>query len=102
MGILGCIDDDDCKAGKEILTPREITGLKGKQITQIFAGDHHSFAITTGGKLFGWGTNSNNMTIGYELESENKTKITHKVKLNRRSAEFYRPVLLNWNEQLVV
>jgi len=50
------------------------------------------------------------MTIGYELESENKTelgkesktKITHKVKLNRRSAEFYRPVLLNWNEQLVV
>lgn len=37
--------------------PHEVLGLKGFQIKQVAAGDHHSVAVDTSGRVFAWGDN---------------------------------------------
>jgi len=37
--------------------PHEVLGLKGFHIHQVAAGDHHSLALDTSGRVFAWGDN---------------------------------------------
>jgi len=38
--------------------PQRLEFFAEKQVTQIYAGDGHSFAVTLNGKLYGWGLNT--------------------------------------------
>jgi alpha-tubulin suppressor-like RCC1 family protein len=58
-GRLGNFPKDECD--KKIISPlpRSIKELEGIQITQVIAGNFHSLAVSSKGKLFGWGENKN-------------------------------------------
>ncbi|KAK8076169.1 Protein FMP25- mitochondrial [Apiospora phragmitis] len=49
--------------------PHEITTLKGFQITQVAAGDHHSLALEKAGRVFVFGDNTSGQ-LGFEAERE--------------------------------
>lgn len=72
-GRLGCIEENECEQKKKILTPREITKLTGNKISQVFAGHHHSLAISLTGKIWGWGQNVNRV-LGFLVNEENENK----------------------------
>ncbi|XP_054996003.1 probable E3 ubiquitin-protein ligase HERC6 [Sorex araneus] len=51
--------------------PRTIKSLKGIRIIQVSCGDHHSLALTEGGQLFSWGSNSHGqLGLGEEGPSQ--------------------------------
>jgi hypothetical protein len=58
-------------------------------------------AISTNGKLYGWGANASNMAIGYPLSTSTKI-LSAKKTVMRRSDEFVTPAELNSNRELVV
>lgn len=59
-----------------MLTPREIILLKGNKISQVYAGHHHSLAISLSGKVWGWGENVNRVMgeLKNEVEKKKSTK----------------------------
>jgi alpha-tubulin suppressor-like RCC1 family protein len=77
-----------------MMTPREIILLKGNKISQVYAGHHHSLAISLTGKLWGWGENVNRV-MG-ELKSEGDKK------KGSKNAILYFPEELLINKNLVV
>ncbi|XP_055967110.1 probable E3 ubiquitin-protein ligase HERC6 [Sorex fumeus] len=50
------IGEDTASTSSDI--PRLIQSLRGRKIIQVSCGDHHSLALTEGGQLFSWGSNS--------------------------------------------
>ncbi len=76
------------------MTPREIILLKGNKISQVYAGHHHSLAISLTGKLWGWGENVNRV-MG-ELKSEGDKK------KGSKNVILYYPEELLINKNLVV
>jgi alpha-tubulin suppressor-like RCC1 family protein len=60
-----------------VLTPREIYAVRGITISQIFAGYYHSLAISTSGKVWGWGKNCDSILGMINLEDSDK-KSNHK------------------------
>jgi alpha-tubulin suppressor-like RCC1 family protein len=93
-GRLGSVDKNECDQKKKMLTPREIIILKGNKISQVYAGHHHSFAVSLTGKVWGWGENVNR--IMGELKSDVDKK------KGSKNVILYYPEELLINKNLVV
>ena len=93
-GRLGSVDKSECDQKKKVLTPREVYQLKGNKISQVYAGHHHSMAISLGGKVWGWGENVNRV-LG-EMKNEGEKKKSSK------STILYLPEELYINKNLIV
>ena len=69
--------------------------MTGNKIGQVYAGHHHSLAISLSGKVWGWGENVNRV-LGDLRTEEEKRKNTNK------KAILYFPEELPLNKNLVV
>ena len=58
--------------------PKLIPYFKGLEVSQIYAGNHHSFAILTNNKLYGWGKNVD-CILGY---NKKLNEINESINLN--------------------
>lgn len=91
---MGSVDKTECDQKKKVLTPREIYQLKGNKIAQVYAGHHHSIAISLSGKVWGWGENVNRVMGEMKNDGEKKK--------NSKSTILYIPEELYVNKNLVV
>jgi alpha-tubulin suppressor-like RCC1 family protein len=91
-GRLGCLSKDECDKKLSMLTPMEIKDLYGIQISELLVGNFHSIAITSKGKIFGWGENKN-FVLGSEKTSVEK---------NAKSDIYYYPTDLSVNKHIIV
>jgi alpha-tubulin suppressor-like RCC1 family protein len=66
--------------------------LYGIQISALLVGNFHSIAITSKGKLFGWGENKN-FVLGSDKANIEK---------NSKSEIFYAPTDLSLNKHIIV
>ena len=94
-GRLGCIEKVECDQKKKFLTPRLVYHLNNIKISQVYAGHHHSLAITLGGKILGWGENVHKVMGDIKNEEDKKKGIIKKTVM-------YFPEELPLNKSLVV
>lgn len=82
-----------------IYITRVIQHLSGNQISQLNACHYHSFAVSTDGKLWGWGENVD-YVLGPSCEEEDRGKKSTTKKVARGSI-YYKPIELKVNKNLV-
>jgi alpha-tubulin suppressor-like RCC1 family protein len=92
-GRLGCVLIEECEKKICITLPREVRELRGIQIVQIAVGNYCSFAVSSKGKLYGWGENKN-FILGKLNNQDDDT--------NKKSQILYSPFELPINRQLIV
>lgn len=92
-GRLGNMPKDECDKKITSPLPRSIKELEGIQITQLIAGNFHSLAVSSKGKLFGWGENKN-FVFGLVSEEDENRKV--------KSEIYYYPVDLPVNKSIIV
>ena len=98
-GRLGSISQDECEKKNIITLPKNIKELEGIQITQLIVGNFHTLALSSKGKLFGWGENKNfvfgNLDVNPNPNQENSAKI-------HKSEILYYPTELPINKNILV
>ena len=96
-GRLGSLSPDECEKKLIIFLPRPIKELEGIQITQLIVGNFHTLALSSKGKLYGWGENKN-FVLG-NLHINNNQDFIRK---NQKSEILYYPKELPLNKNILV
>src|SRR5689334_534515 len=91
-GRLGCFSKEECDKKLNYPLPKSIKELEGIQITQLQLGNCHTLAVSSKGKIYGWGENKNFVFGRINSDDDNRVK----------SEVIYSPLELSINKNIIV